>query len=195
MRTTILILAALCFIFVSCENSTSPMEPTTLDQQFAMADPVDRFEVSFAKKGLTETYKFQGKSGDPDWLLLGHTEPFANAKYSLDGTTLTMRIKAQKLTPGIYYFVEVVIPDGWVVLNEYNCNVFHFMADADGHGDITIAVDVTASSGEEIEINVKLAEWSLMYCPSTEGVPSEWNYTPDLGYDYVVYGTTRIDVP
>jgi hypothetical protein len=54
VKTTILILAALCFIFVACENTVAPVQPQTEEPSLAMAEQGDRLEINAAGRGHTE---------------------------------------------------------------------------------------------------------------------------------------------
>ncbi len=63
MKTTILILAALCMIFVACENSVTPVQPQTEELSLAMAPGLN--QGALAKKSApslrcTTEYSFVG---------------------------------------------------------------------------------------------------------------------------------------
>lgn len=102
-----------------------------------------------------------------------------------------MSITAHKLTPGNWYFVEVVdkAGGGWVVISDDRYADFYARANKNGRLDITIGVDI---EGAEVEVNIKNAENVALLNPSTYGVPVEWILGTGQGWEYVLYGMTLL---
>ena len=83
MKTTILILAALCMIFVACENSVTPVQPQTEELSLAMAPGLNQGALA---KGNMKTL-FEGRC---DWILDidgGKTIILPNGKTQIKGQT------------------------------------------------------------------------------------------------------------
>jgi len=151
------------------------------------ADPVD-----YDKKSGLGIYYLVTK--DASWNPVARSiSAFGMGKFSIVGGTLTMHIVAHKLTPGYWYFVELVDKStGWNPLNPQNqqANVLvQFYGQADAYGDVVITFSWTISG--QVEVDMKNADWVPLFDGATLGDPSEWIHTGQ-GWGYVLYGMTLL---
>ena len=151
----------------------------------ALADPTD-----YDKKVSKGIYYLVSK--DANWDPLPRsTSAFGMGKFSIKDDTLTMRLVAHKLTPGNWYYVELVDKSsGWAPFNDDRCSRFYGQADASGNVKMTFSWDITGH--RDIEVNMKNADNVALLDPSTYGVPAEWILGTGQGWDYVLYGATTI---
>lgn len=108
----------------------------------ALADPTNYDKM--VSKGI---YYLVAKSGGPDWNVLPRsTNPFGMGKFSKENDTLTMHLVCHKLTPGDWYYVELVDKsiDYDVIDKHYPSQVgdadsfSQFYGQADMYGDVDI---------------------------------------------------------
>lgn len=153
----------------------------------AWADPTD-----YDKKADKGIYYLVSK--DANWNPLPRsTSAFGMGKFSIKNGTLTMHLVVHKLTPGDWYYVELVEKDsdclGWNPVGDDRYSRFYGQADAYGNVNMTFSWQI--GSPTNLEVNMKNADWVALLDPSAYGVPSEWIYTGQ-GWDYVLYGATTV---
>mgnify|MGYP000100085616 CR=1 FL=1 len=157
----------------------------TLGSGLALADPTD-----YDKKVDKGIYLLVAKDTTTWEPLPRATNPFGMGKFSIKDNTLTMHLVCHKLTPGDWYYVELVDKSsGWSPFNDDRYSRFYGQADASGDANIIFSWNITSHS--DIEVNLKNADWVALLEPSAHGVPAEWIYTGQ-GWDYILYGATTI---
>ena len=158
----------------------------TLGSGLVLADPTD-----YDKKADKGIYLLVAKDTTTWKPLPRATNPFGMGKFSIEEGTLTMHLVAHKLTPGDWYYVELVdkTAGGWTPLNDDRYSQFYGQADASGDVDLTFSCNI--GSYGYVEVNLKNADWVALLEPSTHGIPAEWIYTGQ-GWGYVLYGATTI---
>lgn len=150
----------------------------------ALADPTDYDKM--VSKGI-----YYLVSKDASWNPLPRaTSAFGMGKFSKENGILTMHLVCHRLTPGDWYYVELV--DKSSGYNPFNDDRYsRFYGQADMYGDVDINFSWDTSGHSSIEVNLKNADWVALLEPSTYGVPAEWIYTGQ-GWGFVLYGATTI---
>lgn len=158
-----------------------------------LADPTD-----YDKKADLGIYYLVAKDPNTWEPLPRETNPFGMGKFSIEGGTLTMRLVAHKLTPGNWYFVELVDKEpggtGWIPLNPQDVQgnvLVQFYGQADEDGDVKITFTWSIVGHDYVEIDMKNADWVPRWDKAALGNPAQWIYTGQ-GWSYVLYGATTI---
>ena len=187
--------------FITCQRDSNPFEATSLSEGFSEGPQLSgaKKPVDYVKKLAKGQYYLVSK--DPvTWAILPKPHnPWADAKFDIDGNMLTMRIKAHGLTPGDWYFVELVDKSsGWNAIDKTfpsavgdadSYSQFYGQANHGGKVDISFSWDITGH--DDIEVNLKNADWVALLEPSEYGLPIEWINTGQ-GWGYVLYGAITI---
>ena len=145
-----------------------------------------------------------GDSWDATWAILQQGQnPWGKVKFEIADNTLTADLKAFKLEPGNWYFVEIVDKgsDGnsWNDLSEDEYSKFY--GQADRNGKIAMSFDIDLPSGAYVEINMKNAPIRALNDPSEYGDMTQWELTGQgdntdwRDWYGVLYGATTIPVP
>lgn len=215
LKILCLFLVSVGLIFVGC-SKMSPTESSLLSD--------DSAPMSLAKKGGVPSnidkkvskgiYYLVKKdnvgpdgipdTGDETWAIQPRsTNAFGMGKFSVELGILTMRLVAHKLTPGNWYYVELVdLTSGWNPIDKHwpsqvgDADSYNrFYGQADNDGDVVISFSWNISGHNNIEVNMKNADNVALLEPSTYGVPGEWILGTGQGWDYVLYGRTTIQMP
>ena len=166
---------AIIFIFILSAIIT----PTTADPK------------NYDKRVSKGIYDFVTK--EPiNWTVLPRSSnAFGMGKFSIEDGILTMKINAHKLTPLAWYYVEIVSKDpSWTPINDDRFSRFYGQAKEDG--TLIIKFSWNVSGYNDIEVNIKNADWVALLDPSDYGnEDGDWLYTGQ-GWDFVLYGGTLI---
>jgi len=136
---------------------------------------------------------------DADWNII-EDGAWGKARYILNGSTLDVVLNAHDLTPGDWYYVELVDKgsDGtdWAPIVGGNPDTYSmFYGQADSDGDVHISFSWSVPIGAYVEVNMKNADWVALGDPSTYGnADNDWIYTGQ-GWDHVLYAADTIIVP
>jgi len=156
--------------------------------------PAGRSNVGHIYLGEKTEAGPDGIIGTPDDWQLDMSNAWGKLRYELSNPTLNIVLNARGLTPGDWYYIELVDKSpGWNPISPNNYSSFYAQANVDGN--IHAALSCAVGSGMRVEANVKNAEWAALLDPSTIGVPSEWAGPTGQGWDYVLYSEDTITIP
>jgi hypothetical protein len=142
-------------------------------------------------------------TGDETWATLSYE---GKLKYQVSDGMVCVVLNASGLVPGNWYYAQLIDKQGggYVPVNENGDGVagdndcyamFYDQANGGGNIHISFCTSMDIVSGQELEINVKNAEWAALLNPSTPGTVAEWAGPTAQGWDAVLFSEATIPMP